>query len=144
MAEPIVSDLMGAVVEAVRIAMPELGGRVTYGAPESAPIASYVWFDYNLLDLEMGLLDVALHQAIATIAIPRKGSYPHEYRFVTDLQQQVRQAVRQTVFYATDATLVGIESQPAGGSSYAGQPDALVAARLIFTFETKTEILATP
>ena len=139
MTEPLISVMMDELVETVRTALPDLGNRITYGAPEQTPAASCVWFDYNLLELEMGLLDVALHQAIATVAVPRRGQYPKEYSYVTDLMQSVRQAVRATPFY-TDATLVSIENQPAVGSAYAGQQDALVAGRLIFTLETKTEI----
>mgnify|MGYP000175562557 FL=1 len=144
MTEPVISVLMQSVVEQVRSEIPELGNRVTYGAPEAVPAAMSVWFDYHLAEYEVGLLDVQLHQAIATIATPRKGAYPHEYRAVTDMQQRVRQAVRLKPYYADEAVLVAIESQPAIGAGYAGVDDALVAARLTFTLETKTEILAIP
>ena len=140
MTEPVISDMMNEIVEIVRIALPDLGNRITYGAPEAIPGVPFIWFDYHLLELEMGLLDVALHQAIATVAIPRKSNYPGEYRHVTDLQQQVRQAVRATPFY-TDATLVGIESQPVTTGTYAGQSEAMVFGKLTFILESKTEII---
>lgn len=139
MTEPVISVMMDDIVETVRTALPDLGNRITYGAPNTVPGVSFIWFDYHLLELEMGLLDVALHQAIATVAVPSK-NYPADYRYVTDLMQSVRQAVRAQPFYATDATLVNIESQPAISGTYAGQADALVAGKLIFTLETKTEI----
>ncbi len=144
MAEPIVSDLMAAVVEQVNSQIPQLENRITYGAPEAKPVALCVWFDYMLAEIELGLLDVALHQAIATIAVPRVGNYPLEYATVTDMQQLVRQAVRPQPFYALDATLVAIEQQPATGSGYAGEQDVLVAARVAFTLETKSEIQNIP
>ena len=139
MTEPVISDMMNTIVDAVRVALPDMGNRITYGAPETFPGVPCIWFDYNLLELEMGLLDVALHQAIATVAVPRKTQYPAEYRYVTDLMQSVRQAVRQSPVYG-DAVLVAIENQPATESAYAGQPGAMVAGRLTFTLETKTEI----
>lgn len=141
MTEPVVSVMMDELVTVVRDALPELGDRVTYGAPEMQPFALSVWFDYRVLDIEVGLLDVVNHQAVATIAVPRQGNYPLEYRTVTDMAQLVRQAIRTRPFYADEATLVAIEQEAAFGSGWAGEADKLVAARVIATLETKSEII---
>ena len=144
MAEPVISTLMIDVRDRIRAALPDMQNRITYGAPEGKPVAPSVWLDVMVPSYEMGLLDVLTVQAIATVAVPRKSAYPKEYEATNDLMQQVWQAVRGQVTYATDATLVGIAIEPVTGSGYAGEPDVLVAGRVIATLEVKTQIQAVP
>lgn len=144
MGEPQPSVITGALVAAVRAALPELGNRVTADPPEHKPPALSVWFDYGPAAVEMGLLDVTTHAVQAVVAIPRKGAYPSEHRIVTDAATVVREAIRATPLYALEAILTGLIQNRATGSGWAGEPDVLVAATIDLTLETKTQIQDNP
>lgn len=146
MAEPVISDMLTSISDTIKAGLPDLLDRVTDAPPEGIPNALCVWLDYGPATVEMGLLDVVLHTVTVVTAVNRKGNYPGECLTVNDTAQRVRQALRAgalsdgEAIFADEAVLVNIEVGKAAGSAYAGQQDALVAAPLVLTLETKTQI----
>lgn len=146
MAEPVISDMLDSLVETIADELTDLGERVTFAPPESIPNALCVWLNYQSATVEMGLLDVVTHTVSVITAVNRKGNYPGECRIVNDTAQLVRQALRQGPaggdgpIYADDAVLTSIVVSGAAGAAYAGQPEALVAAPIVITLETKSQI----
>jgi len=142
MAEPTPSAICDDMVDTLKDAIPELLNRIVYGPPEKTPQALCVWLDYGPVEIEWGLMEVCNHTITATVAVNRKGDYPGEYRVVTDYAQAVKKAMYGNYVLADEAVIVGAAVNRATGSAYAGEPDALVAATVIFTVETKADYRA--
>lgn len=139
MAEPLPSAICEDMVTTLKAALPELQNRIVYGPPENTPVSLCVWLDYGPVEIEWGLMEVCLHTITATVAVGRNGNYPGEYQTVTDYAQLVKKAMYGNYVLADEAIIVGVSVNRATGSAYAGQQDALVAATVIFTVETKAD-----
>lgn len=139
MTEPTVDALMADLVERLDEAMPELLGRITYGPPESTPMGLCIWCEYGPVVVEYGLMEVTMPAIRVIVSVNRQGDYPGEYRKVTEYAQKVHWALRPECILADEAVVTGLLINPAGGSSYAGQADALVTAVVDLMVETKQQ-----
>ena len=139
MTEPTVEAMMTDLVDTLNDYMPELLGRVTWGPPESTPVSLCIWIEYGPVVVEYGLMEVATHGCRIVVAVGRQGDYPGEYRTVTAQAQKVHWALMPECILADEAVVTGLLVNPAGGSSYAGQQDALVTAVVDITIETKQQ-----
>lgn len=133
------SAIADDLVDRLRTAFPDMGNRITYGPPESAPLALSIWVDYGPVEWDWGLMGVQSPQLAITVALPRKAQYPLEYRLVTDQTHQVVQALRGQLLLADEAPITGVSVGRAGGMNFAGVSDALMAAVVTLAIETKQE-----
>lgn len=135
MAEATPGQLADALVERLRT---ELGTEnVIYGPPESVPAALMYWVRYGPVAYEWGMFTVPHPGLSITVAVPRKGNYPSEYRLITDEAQRVVHALMGQFFLADEAPITGVSVGEASGMNYAGVTDALMAAVITIEIENK-------
>jgi hypothetical protein len=139
MTEPTVDALMADLVERLDEAMPELLGRITYGPPESTPMGLCIWCEYGPVVIEYSVMEVTIPSIRVIVSVNRSGDYPGEYRTVTEYAQKVHWALRPECILADEAVVVGLYINPAGGSSYANQQDALVTCVIDVLVENKQQ-----
>lgn len=109
--------------------------------PENAPFQGPAcWVDVGPISVEMGSLEVSKITVTITVATPRKGDYPNEYRQVLATARNVVIAFRQNILVADEAVLEapGVISKPTA-ARYASNEVNIVACTVTFTVETMVE-----
>lgn len=108
--------------------------------PENAPAQGpSTWLDYGPTEWQMGSLEIGFHTVTITIATPRSGSYPEEYRTVLAVGKQIVVAFRGNTLVAGEAAIMAPAtlSKPIAGK-YGG--DDVVACTVTFVVETQEEV----
>lgn len=129
------SVLMDGLVEIVKVALDT--NNVLYGPPEEVPVTSMAWVRYGPVEYEYGMFSVAHPSVSITVAVPRNGDHPGEYRIVNDLARQVAMALLPPTVVESELVLTGISVSESVESSYGGQPGAIMAA--VVTLETESK-----
>lgn len=108
---------------------------VIYGPPEGAPDAFLCWVRYGNVTFEWGMFETRVPQITVTVAVPRGGQYPSEYRLVTDKAHEIAAALRGPILLADEAPITDVTITEASEVTYAGQQ--IMAAVVTLAIETK-------
>jgi hypothetical protein len=110
----VTEDQIGADVAATVAAIAGVRG-CAYPPPENAPAQGPAcWVDLGPIEVQMGSLEVSLITVTVTVATPRKGDYPNEYRLVLATARAIVIAFRANILVAGEAALMapGVISKP--------------------------------
>jgi len=135
------SAIRDAIVARVSPNVPRLTNRISAEPPEAEIPALVAWVGNGPTEyLEWGLLVVSQPQYVITVAVPRKGNYPGEYRTVTDVAQEVADALQGGNVFAGEAVIASTTIDPPTEGAYAGKP--VVVRRVNLTLEMKQQNVA--
>jgi hypothetical protein len=135
----VTADQIMADVQATVAAIPGII-ECAWPPPENAPVQGpATWLDYGPAEWEMGSLEIGRHQVTVTIATPRKGDYPSEYRTVLAVGKQIVVAFRGNTLVAGEAAMMAPATlnKPIAGT-YGGE--SVVACTVTFVVETEEEV----
>jgi hypothetical protein len=110
---------------------------VIYGPPEGPPAEFLCWVRYGNVTFDWGMFETRSPELTVTVAVPRGGQYPSEYRFINDKAHEVAAALRGPILLAGEAPITGVSITEPVGSDYAGTPSAIMAAVVTISIETK-------
>lgn len=111
-----------------------------YPPPEQAPIQGVsCWVDLAAT-FDTGNLEIGTVAAVITVATPRKGDYPREYRLVLATAREIVIAFRGNIAVAGDAMIVPpMEISKPVSAAYAEPTPNIVACTVAFAMVTEEE-----
>jgi len=134
---------LDAIGEDVRVTVAAIAGMVScaYPPPDSAPYQGpAAWVDLGPVLVEMGNLEFQQIAVTVTIATPRKGDYPNEYRLVLDYARRVLTAFRLNLAVAGGAMMMAPATISRPIAARYGEADPnIVACTVTFSLETEEE-----
>lgn len=134
-------DAIGADVVATVAAVAGVKSCV-YPPPEVAPAQGpSCWVDLGPIPFDLGNLEIGQVGITVTVATPRKGDYPREYRLVLKTAYAIVVAFRANVLIAGQAVVAApaVVTKPVPALYGEQQPNNVTACTVQFAAETLTE-----
>lgn len=110
--------------------------------PENAPAQGpAAWVDVGPIGYDLGNLEIGEVTVTITVATPRKGDYPNEYRLVLATARAIVVAFRGNVAVADEAIVVsaGTISKPIAAKYGDGDGNNVVACIVALVVQTEEE-----
>jgi hypothetical protein len=109
--------------------------------PENAPAQGPAcWVDVGPVGYDLGNLEIGQTTVTITVATPRKGDYPSEYRMVLTTARAIVVAFRGNIAVADEAVIVsaGVISKPVA-ARYGEVDPTIVACTVTLIVQTEEE-----
>lgn len=134
---------MDQIAEDVAATVRAVSGVVgcAYPPPENAPAQGPAcWVDIGPIAYDLGNLEIGQVTVTVTVATPRKGDYPNEYRLVLATARAIVVAFRANIALAGEAVIVsvGLVSKPVA-ARYGEVDPNITACTVTLVAETEDE-----
>jgi hypothetical protein len=133
-------DAIGTDVAATIRAIPGIKN-CAYPPPESANIMEgpSTWVDLGPTAFSLGSLEIAEILVTITVAVPRKGDYPGEYKLVLDYARRITIAFRGNIVVGNAVIMNPATISKPIAARFGDETSNIVACQITFTVQAETE-----